>query len=115
MHTRAIIVTRRGGPDVLEVREEELADPGPGMVQVRVRACGLSFADILIREGTYPGAPVPPFTSGYDFVGYVEQVGEGVEAVKQGDLVAALTVTGAHGEYRVWPASDLVVLPAGLD
>jgi len=115
MHTRAVIVTRRGGPDALEVREEELADPGPGMVQVRVRACGLSFADILIREGTYPGAPVPPFTSGYDFVGFVEQVGEGVEAVKAGDLVAALTVTGAHGESRVWPARDLVVLPAGLD
>jgi NADPH2:quinone reductase len=85
------------------------------MVLVRVRACGLSFADILIREGTYPGAPVPPFTSGYDFVGYVEHVGEGVEEVKQGDLVAALTVTGAHGAYRVWPARDLVVLPAGLD
>lgn len=115
MRTRAIIVTRRGGPDVLEVREEELAAPGPGMVLVRVRACGLSFADILIREGTYPGAPTPPFTSGYDFVGFVEQVGEGVEAVKVGDLVAALTVTGAHGEYRVVPACDLVVLPAGLD
>lgn len=115
MHTRAVIVIRRGGPDVLEVREEELTVPGPGMVQVRVRACGLSFADILIREGTYPGAPMPPFTSGYDFVGYVEDVGEKVEEVKQGDLVAALTVTGAHGEYRVWPARDLVVLPAGLD
>jgi NADPH:quinone reductase len=115
MRTRAVIVTRWGGPDVLEVREEELPVPGPGMAQVRVRACGLSFADILIREGTYPGAPVPPFTSGYDFIGYVDHVGEGVEAVKVGDLVAALTVTGAHGEDRVWPARDLVVLPAGLD
>ncbi len=115
MHTRAVIVTRRGGPDVLEVREEEIADPGPGMVRVQVRACGLSFTDILIREGTYPGAPVPPFTSGYDFVGFAEQVGEGVEGVREGDLVAALTVTGAHGESRVWPARDLIVLPAGLD
>ena len=115
MHTRIVVVTRRGGPDVLEIREEELTDPEPGMVQVRVRACGLSFADILIREGTYPGAPVPPFTSGYDFVGFVERVGEGVEAVKAGDLVAALTVTMAYGEYRTWPARDLVVLPAGLD
>jgi NADPH:quinone reductase len=82
---------------------------------VRVRACALSFADILIREGTYPGAPVPPFTAGYDFAGVVERVGEGVEAVKAGDLVAALTMTGAYGEYRTWPARDLVVLPAGLD
>lgn len=115
MRTRAVIVTRRGGPDVLEVREEEVADPGPGMVRVQVHTCGLSFADILIREGTYPGAPVPPFTSGYDFVGFAEQIGEGVEGVKEGDLVAALTVTGAHGESRVWPARDLIVLPAGLD
>jgi NADPH:quinone reductase-like Zn-dependent oxidoreductase len=80
---------------------EELPVPGPGMVQVRVRACGLSFADILIREGTYPGAPVPPFTSGYGFVGYVEHIGEEIEAMSVGDLLAALTVTGAHGEHRV--------------
>ncbi len=101
MLTQAVIVTRRGGPDVLEVREEKLPVPGPGIVQVRVRACGLSFADIIIRGGTYPVAPVLAFTSGYDFVGYVELVGEGAEAVNVGDLVAALTMTGAHGEYRV--------------
>ena len=76
-----IVVTRHGGPEVLHFQEEELPEPAPGMVRIRVLTCGVSFTDVLIREGTYPGAPSPPFTSGYNLVGVVDRVGEGVSTL----------------------------------
>ena len=76
---RAVVITRHGGPEVLEV--QELPDPkvGPGDVRVAVRASGINFADTLARAGTYPDAPRPPCVVGYEVAGEVESVGEGVE------------------------------------
>jgi NADPH2:quinone reductase len=110
-----IVVTRHGGPEVLQLQEEELPEPAPGMVRIRVLTCGVSFADVLIREGTYPGAPSPPFTSGYNLVGVVDRVGEGVSTLSPGDPVAALTVVGAHTQYLCLPEGEPIRLPTGLD
>src|SRR5215469_5709153 len=76
---------------------------------------GVSFADVLIREGTYPGAPSPPFTSGYNLVGVVDRVGEGVSTLSPGDPVAALTVVGAYTHYLCLPEREPIRLPTGLD
>ena len=70
-HTR-VVVSRRGGPDVLRMHEEPLPSPKPGEVRVKVRAAGVAFADLLMREGLYPGTPRPPFTPGYDVAGVVD-------------------------------------------
>lgn len=115
MLSRQIVVSRHGGPDVLEVQLAEVNNPPPGHVVTRVLACGLSFVDILIREGVYPGIPRPPFVSGYTFVGNIAQVGEGVTAVKPGDLVAGLPVTGGHVDAFCSPVDELVALPRELE
>ncbi|MDE3137702.1 MAG: zinc-binding dehydrogenase [Acidobacteriota bacterium] len=112
---RRIVVNRSGGPEVLEVAQEELREPGPGEVRVRVIAAGVAFADILMREGAYPGGPAPPFTPGYDLIGVVDAVGEGVSSVRPGQMVTALTVFGCYTEVAYLPETELVVVPEGLD
>jgi hypothetical protein len=63
---RRVVATRRGGPDVLELVEERVPEPGLGEARLRVLAAGVGFPDILMREGTYPGGPKWPFTPGCD-------------------------------------------------
>ncbi len=112
---RRVVVPRYGGPEVLELIEEELPAPGPGEACVRMRAAGVAFADLQMREGTYPGGPRPPFTPGYDLVGVVEAVGPGASSLGRGDLVAGLTVHGAYADAVCLPVSELVPVPEGLD
>lgn len=116
MENRKVIVTRSGGPSVLEVTSEgSPPDPGRGQVRVRVEAAGVAFADVMMREGIYPGCLDPPFTPGYDMVGVVDCNGEGANAFESGDRVAALTMVGAYADYMVLPETDLVKVPEGVD
>jgi NADPH:quinone reductase-like Zn-dependent oxidoreductase len=64
-----IMATRYGGPEVLQVVEEECPEPKSGEVRVRVLAAGVGLPDVMAREGTHPETPVPPFTPGWDLVG----------------------------------------------
>ncbi|MFB6286357.1 MAG: medium chain dehydrogenase/reductase family protein [Candidatus Bipolaricaulia bacterium] len=111
---RRVVVTQYGDPDVLQVVTSETPEPAWGEVRIRVEATGLAFADILMREGLYPGTPSVPFAPGYDVVGVVDQRGEGVADWQPGDRVAALTVFGGYADYLTWPAADLVPVPDGL-
>ena len=113
-HTR-IIVTRYGGPDVLQVLEEECPEPRHGEVRVNVRAAGVSLPDILAREGVHPETPRPPFTPGWDLVGVVDQVGDGVSGIEAGQIVAAMPISGAYAEFVCLPQRELVPVPSGLD
>ena len=76
-HTR-IIVTHYGGPDALQVVEEECPEPKSGEVRVKVLAAGVSLPNVLAREGVHPETPRVPYTPGWDLVGIVDQIGEGV-------------------------------------
>ena len=111
---RRVVVTRHGGPDVLSVVESETPAPASGEVRIRVEATGLAFADILMREGLYPGTPKVPFAPGYDVVGTVDALGDGVTDWQPGERVAALTVFGGYTDYLNWPADDLVRVPDEL-
>jgi len=113
-HTR-VIVTHYGGPDTLRVVEEECPEPGHGQVRVRVLAAGVSLPDVLAREGVHPETPVPPFTPGWDLVGEVERLGEGVSGIEPGQIVAAMPISGAYAEYVCLPQSECVPVPSGLD
>src|SRR5262245_6085966 len=73
MRSLRIIVRRFGGPEVLETAEEEEPEPGRGEVRVRELAAGVSFADLLMREGIHPEKTTLPFTPGWDMVGVVEK------------------------------------------
>src|SRR5204863_6896010 len=97
-----------GGPEVLQVVEEDDPRPGPGEVRVRVLAAGVSFSDALLRAGIYLGGPKPPFTPGYELVGVAEELGPGCSRLREGDRVAALTVWGAYAQRVCLPEAEVV-------
>ena len=110
-----IVMPREGGPEVLEARRREVPGPGPGQAMVRVEAAGVSFAEVQMLKGRYFMQPKFPFVPGYDLVGEVESIGEGVDAGLVGRRVAALTQTGSWAERVALPAKDLAPVPEGLD
>ena len=111
----AIVVSRLGGPEVLEWTERDPGDPGPGEVLVRHTAVGLNFIDVYHRTGLYPLEL--PFVPGVDAAGVVERVGDGVEDLAVGDRVAYTSngPVGSYCEARVLPRSRLVQLPDEID
>jgi len=113
-HTR-IIVTHYGGPDALRVIEEECPEPKDGEVRVRVLAAGVSLPDIMAREGVHPETPPLPFTPGWDLVGVVDRLGDGISGIEAGRGVAALPIHGAYAEFVCLPQRELVPVPSGLD
>jgi NADPH2:quinone reductase len=113
-HTR-IIVSRYGGPETLQVLEEERPEPRPGQVRVRVRCAGVALPDVMAREGIHPETPRVPFTPGWDLVGVVDRLGDGVSGFQPGQIVAAMPIHGAYAEYVCLPQAELVPVPAGLD
>jgi NADPH:quinone reductase len=115
-HMNSVVVDHFGGPEVLEVVEQDIPEPGPGEVRVRVLAAGVSFTDSQLRAGTYlPGAPKPPFTPGYELVGVVEKLGPGCSRLRVGDRIGALTVWGADAERVCVPEAGAVEVPEDLD
>src|SRR4029450_4708577 len=96
-HTR-VIVTRYGGPETLQVIEEECPDPKDGEVRIRVLAAGVALPDVMAREGIHPETPRVPFTPGWDLVGVVDRLGAGVSGIEAGQIVAALQIYGAYGQ-----------------
>ena len=113
-HTR-IIVTHYGGPDALQVLEEECPKPKPGEVRVKVLAAGVSLPDLMAREGIHPETPPVPFTPGWDLVGVVDRLGEGVSGIEPSHIVAAMPISGAYAEFVCLPQRELVPVPSGLD
>lgn len=111
---RAVFITRRGGPEVLEVREVPEPAPGPGQVRIAVRAAGLNFADVMARMGLYPDAPKLPAVVGYEVAGLVDAVGAGVVSPAPGDRVLALVRFGGQAEKVVLPAAQATPMPEGM-
>jgi NADPH2:quinone reductase len=110
-----IVVTHYGGPDALEVVEEECPVPKTGEVRVRVLRAGVSLPDVMAREGIHPETPRVPYTPGWDLVGIVDALGEGVSEFKPGEMVAAMPIHGAYAAFVCLPEAELVRVPAGLD
>jgi NADPH:quinone reductase-like Zn-dependent oxidoreductase len=113
-HTR-IVVTHYGGPDALQVVEEECPEPKAGEARVRVLAAGVSLPDVLAREGVHPETPRVPYTPGWDLVGIVDQLGERVSGFELGQTVAAMPIHGCYAQYVCVPQRKLVPVPAGVD
>ena len=112
-----ISIAAFGGPEVLElVSEEALPEPGPGQVRIKVLAAGTGFTDTFIRMGRYPDFKGPlPFTPGYELVGVIDALGEGVSGLAPGAMVADLTVVGGYTQYALRPAASLIRVPEGID
>ncbi|WP_134702269.1 NADPH:quinone oxidoreductase family protein [Ammoniphilus sp. YIM 78166] len=111
---KAMMVTRFGGPEVLEARTLEVPKPNSKQVLIRVEATSVNFADIKARYGKYHGASQPPFIPGLDAAGVIEAVGEEVEELKVGQRVIAFPKSGSYAEYIVVDEALTFVLPEGI-
>ncbi|WP_448191328.1 medium chain dehydrogenase/reductase family protein [Azospirillum sp. sgz301742] len=115
-HNRVVQIRRFGGPDELEVVDAPLPTASRGEVRVRVLASGVEYTDVVIRRHLYPWVRRrPPFVLGYDVVGEIDQLGDGVSGFQLGDRVADLTVLGSNAAFRTLRADRLTRVPAGLD
>jgi len=114
---RVVQVEQFGGPEGLQVVDVPLPVAGRGEVRVRVLASALEYTDVTIRRHLYAqtAARRAPFVMGYDVVGEIDQIGEGVSGYRLGDRVADLTVTGSNATYRTLRARDLTPVPAEVD
>jgi NADPH:quinone reductase len=111
---RAGVITKAGGPEVLEIRNLPLTAPGPGELRVRIRASGVGATDLIILAGKYRFAPKLPIVGGYEIAGVVDAIGDGVKGFRIGQRVAALTVHGGFAEYMVREARHFVPIPDGV-
>lgn len=117
MSYRRVIIKEFGSPEVLKVIEEsQLPEPKSGEVRVKVQATSAAFTDTMIRKGAYPDVKEkPPFSPGYDMVGIVDKLGEGVTRFKVGDRVCDLTIIGSYSEYLCVAENRLVSVPESVD
>jgi NADPH:quinone reductase-like Zn-dependent oxidoreductase len=111
-----VVVTRHGGPDVMQLFQEDLPEPQADEVRVKILTAGVSAYDLMLRQsGSLPGTPSVPYTPGEDIVGVVDKLGEGVSTFEPGQRVAGYPRGGGYAEFLCLSPSDLVPVPAGVD
>jgi NADPH:quinone reductase-like Zn-dependent oxidoreductase len=115
MKYKRVIVNHYGGSDELRLVEEDCPEPGHSEVRVKVLAAGVSLPDVMARQGVHPETPKVPFTPGWDLVGAVDCIGEGVSGLAPGQIVAAMPIHGAYAEFICLPQQELVNVPAGIE
>jgi NADPH:quinone reductase-like Zn-dependent oxidoreductase len=111
---RAVVITKHGGPGVLQVQEQPDPVIAAGLLRIRVAASGINFADAMARMGLYADAPKTPCVVGYEVAGTILEVGEGVEGFSPGQRVFAGTQFGGYASEVTAPAVDVVALPDAL-
>ncbi len=117
MTYQKVIVSKFGGPEVLQlVEEQELPEPKAKEIRVKVLAAGTGFTDTIIREGQYvDNKEKPPFVIGYDWFGMVDKVGDDASEYQVGDFVADLSMIGGYTQYLTVPEEQVIPAPQGLD
>jgi NADPH2:quinone reductase len=115
MRFNRIVVTHYGGPDALQVLEEECPEPKSSEVRLRVLAAGVAMPDVMAREGLHPETPHVPYTPGWDLIGVVDQVGAAISSIEPGQTFAAMPIHGAYAEFVCLPEHELVPVPSDLD
>ena len=115
---RAVVITKHGGPGVLQVQERPDPPLGPGEVRIDVAAAGINFADVMARLGFYPDAPKPPCVVGYEVAGTILELGEGASIPERpltpGQRVVVGTEFGGYASQVVAPADGVQPLPDEL-
>lgn len=113
---KAVVITRFGGPEVLEVREVPKPEPGPNEILVRVRSTALNRADLLQRQGRYAAPPgAAANIPGLEFAGHVAELGENAHRWQKGDRVMGIVGGGAHAEFVTTHQDAVSAVPANLD
>jgi len=112
---KSVAVTKRGGPDALQVIENDLRAPAAGEARIKILAACVCLPDVQARYGQNPIAPKIPFVPGYAIIGVVDALGEGVTNVALGERVTALTVFGGYTEYIFLKQKELISISASVD
>jgi NADPH:quinone reductase-like Zn-dependent oxidoreductase len=115
MKYKCVIVTKKGSPEVLKIVENDLRTPLAGEARIKTLATSVGRTDVGYRKGDLSFAPRIPFVPGYEILGVVDAVGEGVTNVAVGDRVAALIGHGGYSEYVYLGKEHLVQVPATHD
>ena len=110
--TKAVRYHKQGGPEVLQLDEVQVGEPGGGQVRIRHTAIGVNFVDTYQRSGLYPMQL--PQTAGNEGAGVVEAVGAGVTELRVGDRITYTGLAGSYCEQRLVPADRMVKLPQGI-
>ncbi|MBK7954792.1 MAG: NADPH:quinone oxidoreductase family protein [Candidatus Accumulibacter sp.] len=111
---RALVCHELSGPAALRLEEVAIPRPGPGQVRIRVRACGVNFADSLITRGQYQQQPQLPFSPGFEVSGEVLELGAGVQGISIGERVIAMTPHGGYAEQVIADSKRCVPMPAAM-
>lgn len=112
---KAIQVMEFGGPEVMQLVDLDIPEPGAGEVLVKVHAVGVNPVETYIRAGTYPRLPELPYTPGGNVAGTIERCGDAVSNWQVGDRVySAATLSGAYSQYALCSASQVFLLPEKL-
>ena len=109
---KAVRYHKQGGPEVLQLDEVQVGEPGQGQVRIRHTAIGVNFVDTYQRSGLYPMQV--PAVAGNEAAGVVEAVGPGVKDLKKGDRVAYTGLPGSYCDLRIVPADRMVKIPKGI-
>jgi NADPH2:quinone reductase len=109
---KAVRYHKQGGPEVLQLDDIQVGDPGQGQVRIRHTAIGVNFVDTYQRSGLYPMQL--PAVAGNEGAGVIDAVGPGVKGLKKGDRVCYTGLPGSYCEMRLVPAERLVKLPTGI-
>lgn len=109
---RALVLTSTDTPPSLT--DLPRPDPAPGEIRLRIRACGLNFADLLMARGQYQERPDLPFVMGMEVAGEIEALGEGVSGLQPGQRVAAFAGQGGLAEYGCFPADRCLPIPDSM-
>ncbi|XP_062274432.1 synaptic vesicle membrane protein VAT-1 homolog-like [Scomber scombrus] len=108
---RAVILSGFGGLNKLRVTKKAMPEPQDGEVKIRVKACGLNFLDLMVRQGTIDSPPKPPLVPGFECSGIVESVGENTKGFEIGDRVMAFVNYNAWAEVVCTPVEFVYKLP----
>jgi NADPH:quinone reductase-like Zn-dependent oxidoreductase len=112
---RAIVITRPGGPEVLELRDVPRPDPDPGEIRVRVSATAVNRADLSQRLGNYPApAGSPQDIPGLEYAGVVDAIGKRVSRWRGGERVMGLVGGGSYAEYVITHEDEAIPVPEAL-
>ncbi len=114
---RRIVIERPGGFEALKLIREPIPDPGPGEVVITCRACGINYADSIIRMGLYASAKKLhgyPITPGFEVAGTIAALGDSVEGWRVGDEVIGLSLFNGYSSHLRLPAEGVFAKPAAL-
>jgi NADPH2:quinone reductase len=111
----AIFVTKHGPPEVLELMDAPMPEPGPGQVRIQVAATTVNFADIQSRRGSYHGSAAPPFIPGLEVAGTIDKLGPGVQMLEVGQRVAAHADGGSYTQYAISRSVGVFPLPDSIE